>query len=137
MSESLEQHQAEIDLVRGWFEGRPDSAIIDELAARSVKFQSENAKLRARVAILDAQDVELPEVPAEAADDTLDGWYELAYEARCAQLLDAQRAIQAWRGVAKQQNVAICRLNRGEFVPMSLTGKAIAAYDALAGKEGV
>lgn len=32
--------RAEIELVRGWYEGHPDSAIIEELAARSVRFQA-------------------------------------------------------------------------------------------------
>ena len=117
-------------------------------------------KAEARVAILDAQEVKLPEslevfLHLHFASDQ---WIENAkgsalwevMTALYSQLLDALRAVQAWWGVARRQNQAIVRAERklrayvgvckGDkeltqtILPM--LDAAIAAYDALAGKDG-
>ena len=111
----------------------PEAAPASEAKAPEVP-NAELAQLRARVAILDAQEVELPPMD-----------YGLAAQEQCdereRQLLDALRAVQAWREVARKQNEALKFLAQeadGEISPATFefANSAAAAYDALAGKDG-
>lgn len=147
---------AEIELIRGWFEGHPDSAIIDELAARSVKFQTELAQLRACVSILDAQKVELPEKESPTDEDCakIRRWTDaypnesssfwaaqLVLLCRERQLRDVLRAVQAKDNLLRDLRNSLVAAR--DFIDSGDSGwfpqqwrDAIAAYEALAGKGG-
>lgn len=97
--------------------------------------------LESRVAILDAQEVKLPELEITQADrersyEANSGWDTTLF-CRERQLLDALRAVQAWREVAGNAQRTYCDsvCERLHFHTDECE-EMCAAYDALAGKEG-
>lgn len=111
-------------------------------------------QLEARVAILDAQKVGLPPTLEEFLHLPCEQWEEVTHSllwSRMIQIypqyLDAQRAVQAWREVARKMLDGLydspcdCLFKpvAGQAERKCIMCKrceAIKAYDALAGKEG-
>lgn len=111
--------------------------------------EDELAQLRTRVAILDAQEAKLPELP-RASDEEYNSIAKMRPLApmntilalvrekqRERQLLDALRAVQAWRGLSTRyaaSHVGVVSLltSHKDKCPCRLCK----AYDALAGKGG-
>lgn len=119
--------------------------------ARSlVLANAELAQLRARVAILDAQEVELPESPTaffaenyercvEAEEPEGSSWPCLFMDAveviqkMEGQLLDARRAVQAWREASSTYRTEHRRAAENNF-RRDCGCRRCKAHDALAGK---
>lgn len=124
-----------------------------ESEAEVASLREQLAQLRARVAILDAQEVKLPDLepneeechlakeafpsPSVTAQMVLDSYLRC----RERQLLDALRAVQAQRTIMRDLRNGLVAAR--DFIDSGNSGwfpqqwrDAIAAYDALAGRDG-